>query len=996
MKLNFYFLITFICLLNLTCFSQGREFNFINYTQENGLPSNESYFIYRDSKNFLWIATDKGVVRYDGNKMENFDLPDNVIFKIREDSKGRIWFFSHTGKLAYFYNGTIYPYKYNENIVKYIKSILIIDAYVDKDDNIFMNSILSENYQISKSGEITKFKYINAQPDDSNRVVITAISATDYFTQNTNVLSNRIAAYAFTVKTASGVLNFKTPYFLNDLGQYRTITGNHKDFFFFIGNDMIKLNADGTFKNKKFSSKILSINFDGRGNVWIGLEKSGAVLLDADLDELYSPAALKYKSISSVTQDYEGGTWFSTLESGVYFLKNFDVGFLSLDSSLNKEVFRMYTTDNKALWYGKREGLFSITNTGKVSFLQTVKSTKISDIFYDKKGEIYVAGKIIESNRYLVTTIKKSAGHKLVLIISGSEIAKPFENKFVWNNGGYLTSLRINAVEKQRQFSVYSPEVQRTLHEPGIIFLDHGNQVWSGTINNLYKLNPNTDLPVPLNEPTGSFKKGVTCIRQMDNGIYTIGIRFGGIALLKDSGVIGKITEIDGLLSNSVKYLLPIKNQLWVATAKGVSVIQFLSYDPLKFTITNIGKNKGLYNLIINQLVQFNGSILAATSNGIYFIDRPQDILNEEPKTIPFYISTVSYYKGDTVNISSITVPYDKNRVIIKYTALCFNAHEDVIYYYRFDSNDTTWQTTKNPELLLENLSPGSYSIEIKAAIPNERRFSGIKKLQIIVEKPWWQNNWLRLAGILLILGAIYVFYRRRIHLVTRREKQNATLNARMLELEQMALRSQMNPHFIFNCLTSIQQLIISGNKTDANEYLVKFARLIRKTLELSANSFITIEDETSYLKEYLALEQLRIPGKFEFSIVIDGHINVHKTEIPGMMLQPIIENSIRHGIKHLENKNGQIDISLKQEGAYILCSITDNGVGRGKSGQSNGSSFRENKSYGMEIVTKRLSAMSLNQKNEGTLEVEDIFNTDGSAAGTKVTMLLPFKTKQS
>ena len=93
MKLNFYFLITFICLLNLTCFSQGREFNFINYTQENGLPSNESYFIYRDSKNFLWIATDKGVVRYDGNKMENFDLPDNVIFKIREDSKGRIWFF---------------------------------------------------------------------------------------------------------------------------------------------------------------------------------------------------------------------------------------------------------------------------------------------------------------------------------------------------------------------------------------------------------------------------------------------------------------------------------------------------------------------------------------------------------------------------------------------------------------------------------------------------------------------------------------------------------------------------------------------------------------------------------------------------------------------------------------------------------------------------------------------------------------------------------------
>ena len=172
MKLKLYCLVTCIFLFTLSSFSQGKEFNFINYTQENGLPSNESYFIYRDSKDFLWIATDKGVVRYDGNKMENFDLPDNVVFKIREDSKGRIWFFSHTGRLAYFFNGSIYPYKYNDSISKIIKNIIITDAYVDSNDNIILNSSLLHNYRISKYGLIEKFNFYKALPGANNRIII--------------------------------------------------------------------------------------------------------------------------------------------------------------------------------------------------------------------------------------------------------------------------------------------------------------------------------------------------------------------------------------------------------------------------------------------------------------------------------------------------------------------------------------------------------------------------------------------------------------------------------------------------------------------------------------------------------------------------------------------------------------------------------------------------------------------------------------------------------
>lgn len=978
----------------LNSFSQDKEYNFINYTQENGLPSNESYFVYRDSKDFLWIATDKGVVRYDGNKMESFDLPDNVVFKIREDNKGRIWFFTHTGKIAYFFNGTIYSYKYNDNIAREIKSIVISDAYIDNDENILINSSVFVNYRILNTGVIEKHSYIQSASDGMERVTINVYEKNISFSQVQNIVSAKKHEFIVSLKTENGVIDYKV--FIGnlpELGQYGCRTINRKDFYFYLNHNLVKLMPDGSTKVKILGGKILGLLIDKTGNMWAGLEKAGAVLLDSDLNELYNATPLNFKSVSSVAQDYEGGTWFSTLENGVYYLKNMHVGYLKLDTTSIKEVSRIYVQNNDTVLYTRQNGVYSLANFNKVRFILPLENVKIMDFFTDKKNNFFIGGKLHEAANTNFF-IKEVNNKKFILFPATCEVGRHSDTDLIWQNGSYMMAIKRYNTGGQNTFSANNFKARVNYFEPGITYLDNDGQVWCGTINNLYKVNAATLSPGALEKPHAIFTRGITCMRQLYSGIYAIGIRFGGIALMKDNVIIGNITESEGLLNNSVKYLFAINDELWTATAKGISVIKFQSYAPLKYTIINIGKNAGYYNLITNQLLQYRDHILAATNNGIYFIAEPGKILNEIPKSIPFYINTVTYYKGDTSNITGISVPYNKNKVIIKYAALCFNAQDEIKYYYRFDNRDTTWQTIKSTELLLENLSPGNYNIELKAAIPNENRFSAIKKLQITVEKPWWQNNWLQLATIVLFLATVYLLYRRRVHVITKREKRNTELNSRMAELEQMALRSQMNPHFIFNCLTSIQQLIITGNKIDANEYLVKFARLIRKTLDLSAHSFITVEEETDYLREYLVLEQLRIPGQFEFSIAVDENINIYRTEIPGMMLQPIVENSIRHGIKHMENKNGKVDISLKRREGYILCSIIDNGVGRLKSGENKMSSFRENKSYGMEIVTRRLNAISFNKENVGTLEVEDLFNNDGSSAGTSVTMWLPCKTK--
>jgi LytS/YehU family sensor histidine kinase len=270
-------------------------------------------------------------------------------------------------------------------------------------------------------------------------------------------------------------------------------------------------------------------------------------------------------------------------------------------------------------------------------------------------------------------------------------------------------------------------------------------------------------------------------------------------------------------------------------------------------------------------------------------------------------------------------------------------------------------------------------------------RFSEIIQLNIVIQKPWWQNNWFRLAILLFVIAVIALLYNRRVNQIREKEKLKTRQNAHIKELEQTALRSQMNPHFIFNCLTSIQQLIISGNTTDANEHLVKFARLIRKTLELSAHSTIKVSEERDYLDEYLFLEQLRIPGQFDYKIEIDDAIDVSKTEIPNMMVQPIVENCIRHGIKHLENKKGLILVSIQKKNETILCIVTDNGTGR-KPSIDNKSLFSAQKSYGLEIVRKRLELLSETNEGDFSIEIEDLKSPDGSPAGTKITIQIPYK----
>jgi hypothetical protein len=222
-------------------------------------------------------------------------------------------------------------------------------------------------------------------------------------------------------------------------------------------------------------------------------------------------------------------------------------------------------------------------------------------------------------------------------------------------------------------------------------------------------------------------------------------------------------------------------------------------------------------------------------------------------------------------------------------------------------------------------------------------------------------------------------------------EKKHAELQHQASELEMQALRAQMNPHFIFNCLSSINWFIIEHNTDAASDYLTRFSRLIRLVLTNSQKSLISLEDELEMLRLYLDMERLRFENSFDYTVSFTNDIVADSIPIPPLLLQPFCENAIWHGLLHKEGKRHlAIDVMLQDN--ILNCIITDNGIGRKRSAELNNRSAKKHKSLGLQITRERLALLNQKEDLHSFYEIEDMMDENGEAAGTKVVIKIKYK----
>ncbi len=221
--------------------------------------------------------------------------------------------------------------------------------------------------------------------------------------------------------------------------------------------------------------------------------------------------------------------------------------------------------------------------------------------------------------------------------------------------------------------------------------------------------------------------------------------------------------------------------------------------------------------------------------------------------------------------------------------------------------------------------------------------------------------------------------------------KQKSKFELKAIQMELKALRAQINPHFTFNIMTSIQHYILDNQPDAAQKYLGKFARLVRSVLDNSETPLVTIEEDLKALDLYVELDTLRFENNFDYKKIIDEEIDVGFDRIPAMLLQPHVENAIWHGLQHKEGK-GKITVELKRQEDMLLCSIEDNGVGRKKAQELQSANKTKHKSMGMFISRERLRIINSKNKSNLNVNVRDLEDANGKALGTRIELFVPIQ----
>lgn len=485
-------------------------------------------------------------------------------------------------------------------------------------------------------------------------------------------------------------------------------------------------------------------------------------------------------------------------------------------------------------------------------------------------------------------------------------------------------------------------------------------------------------------------------VREDKNGFVWIAspMYLGKFKLVDDQlELIRSYTVNEGLAQSQVTELfIDYKNRIWCFTGSGLNCINEQENEVRYF-----GLNEGLPHTFTDprQVIELPDHRIVTVNRSGLILFHPDSLWDSQSTESVDVVINEIRVDGIPVELNfhpnyllSYKLPKGRHILDIRFQGLSFPNADQLKYSYRLDGLQNDWiDIGINRFVTFSGLSPGKYNFQVKAGSPNSN--SPVKTIQIIVPTPISQQWWFLLLCGILIAGLIYLIYQYRVLAIKKEEEEKTNVNKKIAELELKALRSQMNPHFMFNSLNSIKNFILRSEKKEAAEYLSNFAHLIRLILQNSREKKISLQDELESLMLYIELEQLRFDDEFEFHCQIGEGVNMEQTTIPPMILQPYVENAIWHGLMHKKGK-GKLSLSFEKCNSEICCIIEDDGVGREKALELKEKSIRKYKSMGMGITQDRIHLMNQMNAFGISVDVHDLKIDSDGKTGTRVTVRIP------
>lgn len=941
-----------------------------NYSVSDGLPSFEVYDLFQDSKGFLWFATDAGVSRYDGYRFRNFTsrdgLPDNTVFGFYEDPKGRIWFRSYSGQLSYFINDTIVQPPINAELKKKVQGGLLLSIYVDPADTIWLG--LRGNFGLLRV--LPGFTKLDPTPPDIAGHVIRELATGQFFCSSfpgPSKVSN-VLFYAHDTKLPVVLNNTQNSVYSMSclrLQDERTIVAL-RECHYIISNGTHKLVTD--------SVTVLRIApFEGQ-QYWRCLgNRKGVQLVECGSDgEHVVKTILQGFSVSSAIRDHEGGFWFTTLEKGVFYMPYSEVDEILIPELGNGEkitALALYGTD-----------LLAVSTSFGQLFSPDSMSWLHDGLNYDLGFTNCLLGMqdklIIGTNSGSVIYDPKKRSSQEITDSTGSiyfaAIAVYDKDNFCGVNAGsvYLVNIHTGVAT-----ALYRSLPDRMRG----ICRGRGDTIWMGGLTGLWMLVSGQN-PVNMSAYDPLLGQRIDFLHY-DAAHDRLWMSSKGVGLLLKTE--GRVIDFRNNLPATCRALsTDAEGNMWVATNAGAFCV---SEKAGQFSVREFSMRNGLSSNDIIGIRRKDDTVWMAASDRILRFRLSEYPFNQIPP--PLHMSSISI-NGQIISNSAyqkLELDYDENTIAFNFVGISFKSNGQVRYRFRMVGADTGWTETGAMEAVYYKLPPGSYSI-ILSAMNND----GVSRptpfqVDFTILPPFWHRWWFAIPIVLLLLTLVTLFFRMRVRRVRRRE----IFNRRLIEMEMTALRAQMNPHFIFNAINSIQNYVLKGDRNASSMYLSKFARLIRNVLENSTHRQITLAKELETLRLYIEIERIRFSDGFEFTIDTDPSLDPALNLVMPMLLQPYVENAIWHGLLHKKSK-GVLFVAVRDEGEMLRCIVDDDGVGRAQAAIYKQQRSTRSNSMGGEINLRRLNLLNNLYGTKFSLNYIDLKNQDGSAAGTRVELLVP------
>jgi len=943
-----------------------------NITDEDGLPSMTIYQMLQDETGLVWLATANGICSYDGYSFKSYyssDQEDNDIMDIDLDSKNRIWYSNLSRQLFVIENDQAQEVKLSDldDEIKVDDFEIVEDVLWYREEYANIRKVrlgwasLDEEIKNVK-GEVfpNLFNFSLTKLTDTKDGIEFGIESSIYEIKNAKKTElNEILKTEKFVSVFNSLFKYKDQFYIHN--QEFTTEENSISFQLDDNEKIVNYNYQfGSHSLHFLENEIWTLTSKGILVNSIGKENSGSRHI---FERFYC---------NDLLQDLEENIWLSTDGNGIIIIPNrfVEVYEQASNSLPANDVNKLYLdeVDNR-LFIGLSGGHIGILDQNlNYSQLDLPSKERNRDIIKDKDGNLVI---VMNHDIHLYNpSLDKIASKKVGAVKS---ILKDVDGS-LWVGAAYGNS----KFEDWSQLSSIMESKERTYS----FLQDMENKIWIGTTSGLFVRDEKNKV---IKDEKTSSSFDVRSMVQTPDSIIWLGTQGRGVIKIKNRKVIGSITVEDGLSSNSCNKLLLDEGRIWVGTKNGLN-----SLNLKDGSIELINLTDGLPSNEINDLALFKGKLWVGTSKGLASFDKNRDFTN---KFQPFIsISKFKILESDTVMSTDMKLPYDQNHVQFEYLGVGFRSRKGLNYEYKLSGINQDWVKTKSRIARFPSLPFGKYSFEVRAENEDGIKSKEAAKYHFEITAAWWQTLWFKLLLGLIILGSFGLIIYLRFLGIRNREKREQEFKDKVVELKGQALQSQMNPHFIFNCLNSILNFLTKNDRQNAMMYLAKFAKLIRQIFYMSEKKSIYLEEEINFLESYIELEELRFGDKVTVNFLVDNNLKTQMgvIKIPPLLIQPIIENAFKHGLFHKKSK-GQLDVNLRLESDVLHCTVKDNGVGRAYSQSVNKTKHfdesSKDSSNGLQVVEERLNMhnrLSSDKKIEEFI-IDDLLDEQGIPLGTKV-----------